>query len=127
MVNTVTKQTLIDGERNLVVKVQISGDGSGEETNTNLIDISTYNLPNATCKINRIKAMLVGFSMQLIWDADTDVKAQDVRAGENEMDFKKWGGLINNAGVGVTGDILFTTLGLGSGDEGTITLEMVKN
>ena len=127
MVNTVTKQTLVDGERNLVVKVQISGDGSGEETDTNLVNISEYSLPNATCKIKRIKATLVGFSMQLIWDADADVKAADVPSGENDMDYASWGGLINNAGVGVTGDILFTTLGLGSGDEGSIILEMVKN
>lgn len=127
MVNTITKQTLVDGERNLVVKVQISGDGSGEETATNLIDVSTFANAPSEVKIRRIKGDLVGFSAQLVWDADTDVKIVDLNStGEIDLDYTRFGGLINDAGSGKTGDIMLTTSGLGSGDEGTLTLEMQK-
>lgn len=127
MVNTITKQTIVDGERNLIVKAQISGDGSGEETNTVLVDISEFAGSPTEVKIVRVKANLVGFSAQLLWDADTNVKAADI-IGDREVDsdFSRWGGTINDSGSGKTGDILITTLGLGSGDEGTIVLEMKK-
>jgi len=42
------------------------------------------------------------------------------------IDFKPVGGLINNAGTGVTGDILFTTSGHTAGDSYSIILEMDK-
>ena len=43
------------------------------------------------------------------------------------MDFEKFGGLTNNAGTGVTGDVLFSTADASAGDFYTIVLEMVKS
>jgi hypothetical protein len=43
------------------------------------------------------------------------------------MDFDKFGGLTNNAGAGVTGDVLFSTADASAGDFYTIVLEMVKS
>jgi hypothetical protein len=43
------------------------------------------------------------------------------------MDFEKFGGLTNNAGAGVTGDVLFSTADATAGDFYTIVLEMVKS
>lgn len=127
MVNTVTNQILNDGERNLIVKVQISGDGSGEESARLLIDVSTFANAPGEVKIRRITGDLVGFSAQLLWDADIDVKIVDLNStGEIDLNYTRFGGLINDAGSGKTGDIMLTTSGLGSGDEGTIILEMWK-
>lgn len=130
MVATITNQILNDGERNLVVKVQISGDSAGDVTNRLIINVSDfagYTSEAFELKINRLKANLVSFSAQLLWDADTNVKAYDI-VGDRPVndDFSKYGGLINDAGSGKTGDILISTSGLASGDEGTIVLEMKK-
>lgn len=128
MANTITTQTIVDGAKNLVTKTTILGDGTGEETATLLIDASTFSGAPDKLKIVRIQAYLTGFSVKLLWDATTDVTAIELPAGGDlSMDFEKFGGLINNAGTGVTGDIMFTTVGLGAGDTGTIVLEMKKS
>jgi hypothetical protein len=42
MANTITKTTILDGPRNFVLLLNISGDGSGDETNTLIMDRSTF-------------------------------------------------------------------------------------
>lgn len=131
MANTISKQTVLDGERNLAVKIDILGDGSGDETATLLIDISSYTASftqgvPTSFKINRIQSTLEGFTARLLWDANTPVVAYDLPQSHTIQKFERVGGLINNAGTGVTGDLKITTSGLGSGDAGSILLEMVK-
>ena len=74
-----------------------------------------------------VQASFTGFSGTLLWDANTDVKATQVD-GDKDVHLKWWksGGLVNNAGTSVTGDILITTVGLGAGDIGEITLFLKK-
>ena len=128
MPNAITTQTLVDGERNVVIKINVVGDGSGEESETVLFDVSALSGAPATVKVIGIRANLTGFSIGLLWVATTDVEFWSIPAGEDtRQDFRKFGGLINNAGTGVTGDISFDTVGLGSGDEGTFILEMQKS
>ena len=128
MANTITTQKIIDGERNVVTKTTILGDGSGEETATQLLDVSTFSGAPGTVKIIRIQAYLTGFSASLLWDATTDVTIIELPADDDiNQDFKVFGGLINNSGTGKTGDIMFTTVGLGSADTGTIVIEMQKS
>ena len=43
------------------------------------------------------------------------------------LDMSEFTGLTNNAGSGVTGDIMLTTVGHGSGDAYTVVLKMVKH
>lgn len=129
MANTVAKQTLHNGDRNLVVKVNITGDGSGEETATQIVDVSAfsgYNVDWTEVRVDKAQWSNSGVSLTLLWDATTDVAFLECPAGDGEVDFRKIGGLINNAGSGVTGDIMVTTVGLGSGDQAMIVLEMVK-
>lgn len=127
MVNTVTAQTINDGARNLVIKTHIVGDGSGEESDTSLIDISGFNGTFDDVKIMRLQATFRGFSADLHWDATTNVDIKTLPAEEDhDFCYRQYGGLINNAGTGKTGDILFSTTGLGAGDEGTIILTMKK-
>lgn len=128
MANTITKQTLVDNERNLVVKVHIVGDGTGDEATANLLLFSDYT-PNldGSETLMKIQSNLVGFSASLIWDATTNVDIMALYAGDSEHDFTAFGGLKNNAGTGVTGNVLLQTVGLGAGDEGTIILCMKKH
>lgn len=127
MANTITRQTLNDGEKNLTVKVHIVGDGSGEETNTVLIDASTYSpvLPT-NARLMRTHSHMSGFTAELLWDATANVPAINIPDYDESSDFSHIGGLKNNAGAGVTGDVLITTTGLGAGDKGTIILTFSK-
>lgn len=128
MANTLTKQTLQDGERNLVVKCVIVGDGvEGDWSDQLLIDASTYTGAPSDLKIMKIWASLAGFSAMLEWDATTNVDIVSIPADDEvNRDFKEIGGLVNNAGTGKTGDILIDTTGLGA-EEGSIVLWMRKS
>lgn len=127
MANTIQTQVINNGPRNLILKTYILGDGSGEETGTLLVDVSAYTA--TAVKIIGVHSALSGFVADLLWDATTDVTAlhlPDYEFNLNGPQIGWFGGLVNNAGVGKTGDILITTTGLGAGDDGTIILEMVK-
>ena len=129
MANSITKQTIIDGSKNLVVKIHIEGDGSGEETNTVLIDASSYSPAFTDETLVGIHATLSGFTADLHWDATANVPLINIPDFEYNLNGKQigwFGGLPNNAGAGKTGDILMTTIGLGANDHGTIILEIKK-
>jgi hypothetical protein len=63
----------------------------------------------------------------MLFDASTNVFC--IELGENQSghhDYTSFGGLTNNAGSGVTGDILFTTVGHASADSYTVILQVRK-
>jgi hypothetical protein len=62
-------------------------------------------------------------SVRLLFDADTDVLAVEL-SGNGKKVFS--GGLSNNGGAGVTGDILLTTTGIPSGGSYDLTLTLDK-
>ena len=129
MANSITRQTIVDGSRKLVVKIHIEGDGSGEETNTVLIDASSYTPASTDIRIDGIHTALTGFTADLIWDATANVPILNVPDYEYNLNGPQigyFGGFRNNAGAGRTGDILISTTGLGAADHGTITLEITK-
>lgn len=127
MADAVASQTLVDGERNVVMKFTNLSDGTGESAVLK-VDVSALNKSPSEVRIERIIAHTAGMAVNILWDADTDVPAfiigQDAAL---DMDFRSFGGLRNNAGTGKTGDILFTTVGHTSGDSYTIILHLAKN
>lgn len=126
MANTVEIETIVDGSRNLVVKVHIDGDGSGEETNKLLVDASTYAPAFTDLKLMKIQSNLIGFSAELIWDATVNVHGWTLPDYEQNQEFYEMGGIHNNAGAGKTGDVLISTIGLGAGDTGHALLYFKK-
>lgn len=131
MADAVTSQTILDGERLFIGKFTNISDGTGE-TAVVKIDVSALS-PNANgnacngVKINKIWAQTQGMSVDILWDATSDVLCETIP--ENQfylMDYSSFGGLPNNAGSGVTGDVSFTTVGAASGDRYTITIEAIK-
>ena len=131
MADAVTTQTIIDGERNCVMKFTNVSDGSGESAVAK-VDVSALaaNANGKACsevRIQRISHAIVGMSVQLFFNASTNVLAMELAESSNgHMDFKDFGGIPNNAGSGKNGDILFTTKGHSSGNTYSITLEMAK-
>ena len=65
---------------------------------------------------------------RLFFDATSN--AFIIELGENQSgyhDYSSFGGLKNNAGSGVTGDIMFTTVGHSSADTYTIIMQVGKS
>lgn len=104
-------QVLFDGLKRAIVKVH------GAET----IDVSTLIGAPAQVSIERLQyAMGAAVDGVISWDATADVVAF-TPSQTGDMDFRCFGGLINNAGAGITGDIVIAGTGVF-----TIILHLVK-
>lgn len=125
MANTITATYQVNGSNKFTAKIDIVGDGSGQETAAAIITCAALTGTPATFKIRAIQWDLVGFSAELLWDATTDVHAfslpQDVPGG---IRFSDTGAhLVNNAGTGITGTLNLATTGLNAAGRGTIIIE----
>lgn len=126
MADAVATQILHDGVRNAVVKLTNVSDGTGEAAALK-VDVSTLSGAPSRVTVQRIQAMTAGMGFDLLWDATTDVVMVSVGPDQiADLDFKEIGGLHNNAGSGVTGDIMLTTFGHSAGDRYTVILHMKK-
>lgn len=132
MADAVASQTLMDGERMAIMKFTNISDGTGENKVLK-VDVSALSPSGAggVCDgvtITKIHASTHGMEVQIYWDATTDVFCWQVpQNSQYTWDWEKIGGLINNAGAGKTGDVLFSTVDASNGDMYTIVLEMVKH
>jgi hypothetical protein len=126
MANAVTSQTLIDGDRNLVILLTGVLDTSNE-ARTIKVDVSSYAPAPTFVRVDRIQYSISNqLSVILDWDATTDVTFLTL-ADCGEIEARNFGGLTNNAGTGVTGDIYLTTVGWASGIQTySVLLEMTK-
>ena len=132
MADTVTSQTIQDGERVAVLKFTNVSDGTGESA-VKKVDVSalTTNSAGESCtsvSIARIYWACVGMRVHIEFDDSTNVLAMQLPAdstGDEYYDL--FSGIPNNAGSGVTGDIDFTTVGHSSGDAYSIILVLNKN
>lgn len=110
-------QTIIDGGRVAVMKFEFSG--ATPEAAVLKVDVSTLNphprFPDKAC--TRVAIERIWYTstdeigVDILWDADTDQIAWSLR-GDGDFDFRSIGPITNNAGTGVTGDIMFTTNGV---------------
>ena len=131
MADAVTSQTIIDGPKTAVLKFTNISDGSGESEVVK-VDVSALskNGNGDTCTkatIEKIWLQCNGMKVKMLFDASTNVFC--IELGENQSghhDYTSFGGLTNNAGSGVTGDILFTTVGHASADSYTVILQVRK-
>lgn len=127
MADAVASQTLIDAERNVVMKFTNISDGTGESAVLK-VDVSALSGAPSRVRIIRIHGSTAGMGVDILWDATADVLAWHFPPDSVEtLDFSRFGGLQNNAGSGITGDVLFTTFGHSTGDRYSIILEMIKD
>ena len=116
MANLLTTQILVDGPRNTVIKVAGVLDTS-DLAQTIIVQPSTLWQSNNKDIVNtkaRIKQITYNvedtLSVNLFWDATTPLLIEEL-VGRGKMDYHHYGGLVNNAGAGVTGNILLATQG----------------
>lgn len=130
MADAVNSQTLFDGLSQAVMKFNNVSDGTGEAAVLK-VDVSALAANNVgkECtgvSIRKITAMISGMSVNVLWDATTDVSAVVLAPGMYTLNFDDTAILGNNAGAGKTGDIMFTTIGAAANDTYSIILEMIK-
>ena len=137
MADAVTSQTIIDTEKRVVMKFTNLSDGNGESA-VKKVDVSalTASPSGAACArvhITQIWYAISGMRIDLEWDASSNVKALILGGGValeptvGHLDFRSFGGIKNNAGGGITGDIDLTTLHHTNNDAYTIILELKKS
>ena len=130
MADAVTSQTLVDHDRIAVMKFTNISDGNGESAVAK-VDVSALNShsrSSTACSrvhVLRIWYMTIGMQVQLFWNATTNVILGEFE-GDGVKDFRSFGGIKNNAGSGINGDVLFTTRGHSNLDTYTIVLELQK-
>jgi len=136
MADAVTSQTLSDGGTTAVVKLTNISDGTGESSVAK-VDISALAASNtgltpSRATIEQIWYDIGGMRVALEWNATSNVVAAvlggSAAAGNvsGHMDFRSFGGLKNNAGSGIDGDIDLTTHGHTNHDHYTIVLQLRK-
>lgn len=117
-----------DGARNAVFKITDVSDGTGlvAQNVTNVASLSPN--PGVHLKLRKLRFTIAGMSVRLQWAATTPVDLWILNPGEDFLDFETIfsGGLPNNAGAGVTGDIILTTIGAGANSNFSIVLECIK-
>jgi hypothetical protein len=130
MANVVTTQTLLDGPRNIVILLTGVLDTSNEAKNTK-VDISTFAAKTNGDTPTRVTVQEIVYTVSgnlkvlLNWDATTDVTFAAL-SGQGELCAEEYGGIKNNAGAGVTGDIELSTAGWASGTETYTVLLTLK-
>ena len=132
MADAVASQTIVDGSSFVALKLTNISDGTGESAVVK-VDVSALEVDSRTglsctdVNIERIWWQCIGMKVRILFDASSDVMA--IELGENQSgnhDYSIFGGLVNNAGSGKTGDIKFTTVGASSGDTYTVILYLRK-
>ena len=132
MADAVASQTIVDGPSFVALKLTNISDGTGESAVVK-VDVSALEADSRTglsctdVNIERIWWQCIGMKVRILFDASSDVMA--IELGENQSgnhDYSIFGGLVNNAGSGKTGDIKFTTVGASSGDTYTVILYLRK-
>jgi len=133
MADAVTSTTISDNDRQAVVQLTNTSDGTGESAVTK-VDVSALaarSTDGATCtgcKLAKVSYTTFGMSAKLLWNASTNTICLDLNSGFSEqLDFTEFGGLQNTAAAsGKTGDIKLTTTGHASGDSYVIVLTVIK-
>lgn len=134
MANSVNIQTILDGPRNAVVKVEGILDTSDLATTT-LVDPALLFGINYTGLVKAAKLRIASITynvedlleVRLAWDATTDVRIEQL-TGRGRMCFAHFGGLVDNSDGGATGKILISTEGWSAGKilSFTVVLELLK-
>jgi len=137
MADAVTSQTIVDTDKRAIIKLTNLSDGSGESA-VEKVDVAglNTNAKGETCSrvtIDQIWYDVGGMRVALEWNATSNVVAMvlggSAAAGNvhGHMDFRSFGGIKNNAGSGIDGDIDLTTSGHTNLDHYTIVLELRKS
>ena len=127
MANIVAIQELVNGPRHLVLKLDVEGDGSGEFTDSTLVDVSTYDCTEV--RLDGIKGHVDGFDINLEWDGTTKSPLFMIPNAIHsyiDLNWAKTSGLINPKVANYTGDVVMSSTGLESGEQASLEFHFIK-
>ena len=135
MPNITSIKTITENTNEVVMAFQLQYVDTGDEDAVKKVDVSTLakNANGQSCdSVSLLECWWViqGITVMVEADASTDVIMMHMAADDiGYQDFSKFGGLPSTKSYGsTTGDILFTTTGLGAvGDTYNIILRMKKH
>ena len=125
MPNVVAIQELNNGPRNLVLKLDIEGDGV-TELEEFLVEVGNYTCDEV--RLDGVQGHMDTFSLDLVWDGPTEAHLFTVN-GDLDFDQYDWsrhGGLTNPKVAGYSGDVLMRSRGLGNGEIASLVFRFVK-
>ena len=99
-------QVLNSGDRNHVINVIGEADTAGGT----IVDVATLAASSTGRAVASVSLSSLTFStdkaIKVDWDADADKTFLALGAGSDSIDYRAIGGLINDAGAGVSGDVV---------------------
>jgi len=130
MADAVDVQVLANTRTKYVVRILSASDGTGESAVIK-VDKSTLTGPITGVEpgrlaLERAHGNVQGMQVKLLWDHDTDDEMVILDGGQVDRDYREYGGLVDPASTGGTGDVLLTTTGHTAGDSYDLTLEFRK-
>ncbi len=105
-------------------------DAVGELTDQIVVDVSALSGSPGKVHLAKVQSRLRGFDVLLEFEATTDKPILTLTPElVDPLEFDGFGGIPNNGGTGVTGDISITTVGFATAgtDVGWIVLEVTKD
>ena len=132
MANNIETLTILDGTsqgRDIVIKINIIGDGSGDETLLKVFDHTAYSNTTVTKKVVNAQYCLNGFSASLFWGVNNLPSDNLIIACQADhydtQEFERTVSSINNGGItDRDGDIYMSTIGLELNDTGYIVIKI---
>ena len=131
---TVAITKILDGSRNAVFHVSITGDASGDLSDEIIIDPAVDFDPalraKPTLSVEKLWYDLAGFTAQLEYDyLESDTPVWSMSDGDGvHVDFSCFGGIADRSNpLDGRGKLKITTTGLGVGDVGTIVIMAKKS
>jgi hypothetical protein len=118
MANSVTTQIIEQGPLNYVLRVTGTLDTS-DYARTRIVQVSALAPSCTSVALWEVNTFSISsqLTVTLDWDASTPVKFLQLVSTGNPMKFERYGGIPNNGGAGVTGDVYITTTGWASGTQ----------
>lgn len=96
-------------------------DGTGEATTSKVTFSTLLNAP-ANLTLTRVIWSIGGMTVRLFWAATVNISFLNLAPGSGDLDFTRYGGFLNNAGAGKTGDVKLSTVGAAVNSTYTIFL-----
>lgn len=132
MADLVTSQTIQDGARVAILKFTNVSDGNGE-SGVVKVDVSSLGADPLTRKactgvvVSRIQFVTYKMDVKIEFEATANTLIAYLPENySDDLDYRDFSGIPNNAGGGKTGDIVFTTTGAASGDAYSIVMTVNK-
>lgn len=123
MANLVAKREEQNGGRNLVIRIDIEGDGNTDITAFDLVDASTYGCGEV--RLDKIQGQTSGFDLILEFDGVTRAPCYFI-TGDNYIDLHFDPGISNPKVPFYTGDVIMKSSGLGLGETGSLLFHFYK-